>query len=306
MEQATPGLSFEDFDVVEPVQTGAHFNLVRAKSKRDSKDYYLKIFFWNISPSKVAHEVAMMREMADGTALKPVGLLRTIENSQLKMALVLEYRPFQHFRLLIEKITGANIISYMRSLIGCVAAAHIRGIVIRDVKPSVFMYDIDSGSGVLSEFWFAHREGADETARRDGTRGFRAPEVLLGVAEQTTAIDIWGVGVIFLSLLTQRYPFFCGKTDAQNLCQIAALLGSRSLVAAAAELGLKVQFPSWVSESGVNWQDLVLGLNPTHRDKYVDDNAYDLLSRLLEPSPKRRITAAEALAHPFLHNHNEP
>ena len=141
---------------------------------------------------------------------------------------------------------------------------------------------------------------------RDGTRGFRAPEVLLGVAEQTTAIDVWSVGVIFLSLLTQRYPFFCGKTDAQNLCQIAAILGSRSLVAAAAELGLKVQFPSWVSESGVNWQDLVLGLNPTHRDKYVDDNAYDLLSRLLDPSPKRRITAAEALAHPFLQNQNEP
>lgn len=42
-------------------------------------------------------------------------------------------------------------------------------------------------------------------AQRAGTRGFRAPEVLLKVFQQDYAIDIWSAGVILLTLLTRRY-----------------------------------------------------------------------------------------------------
>lgn len=45
-------------------------------------------------------------------------------------------------------------------------------------------------------------------AQRAGTRGFRAPEVLLKVFKQDFAIDIWSAGVILLTLLTRRYSLF--------------------------------------------------------------------------------------------------
>ena len=55
------------------------------------------------------------------------------------------------------------------------------------------------GGGGLPSFHHAHREG---------TRGFRAPEVLLRKHEQGPPIDVWAAGVIVLSLATRRYPVF--------------------------------------------------------------------------------------------------
>ncbi|XP_076316158.1 cell division cycle 7-related protein kinase-like [Tachypleus tridentatus] len=49
---------------------------------------------------------------------------------------------------------------------------------------------------------------SQEVAPRAGTPGFRAPEVLLKYKAQTTAIDVWSAGVIFLSLLSGSYLFF--------------------------------------------------------------------------------------------------
>lgn len=58
---------------------------------------------------------------------------------------------------------------------------------------------------------------------RGGTRGFRAPEVLLKVAHQTTAIDIWSAGVIMLSMLCNRFPVLSHKPDDDvSLLEITA------------------------------------------------------------------------------------
>ena len=87
-----------------------------------------------------------------------------------------------------------------------------------------------------------HREKVVKIrAERAGTPGFRAPEVLLMSLEQTPAIDIWSVGVIFLSLLSARYPVFPGpprgagkvNSDAHALAQLEALLGRPTLQRAA-------------------------------------------------------------------------
>ena len=59
-------------------------------------------------------------------------------------------------------------------------------------------------------------------ANRGGTKGFRAPEVLLKVAHQTTAIDIWSSGVIFLSMLCCRFPVLSHSDDDVALLEITA------------------------------------------------------------------------------------
>lgn len=41
------------------------------------------------------------------------------------------------------------------------------------------------------------------------------------------------------------------------------------------------------------------------RAEEVDDNTIDLLNRMLELYPERRITAAEALKHPFFDEINQ-
>ncbi|XP_062336812.1 cell division cycle 7-related protein kinase isoform X1 [Osmerus eperlanus] len=79
-----------------------------------------------------------------------------------------------------------------------------------------------------------------QVAPRAGTPGFRAPEVLTKCPNQGTAIDIWSAGVILLSLLTGRYPFFKANDDLIALAQIMTIRGSRETTQAAKEFGKAV------------------------------------------------------------------
>lgn len=73
-------------------------------------------------------------------------------------------------------------------------------------------------------------------APRAGTPGFRPLEVLLKYPNQTTAVDMWAAGVIFLSLLSGCYPFFRAPDDVTALAQIITLKGVKEVKATAKAL----------------------------------------------------------------------
>uniref|UniRef100_A0A2K5JZM7 Cell division cycle 7-related protein kinase n=1 Tax=Colobus angolensis palliatus TaxID=336983 RepID=A0A2K5JZM7_COLAP len=79
-----------------------------------------------------------------------------------------------------------------------------------------------------------------QVAPRAGTPGFRAPEVLTKCPNQTTAIDMWSAGVIFLSLLSGRYPFYKASDDLTALAQIMTIWGSRETIQAAQTFGKSI------------------------------------------------------------------
>ncbi|XP_022070006.2 cell division cycle 7-related protein kinase isoform X1 [Acanthochromis polyacanthus] len=79
-----------------------------------------------------------------------------------------------------------------------------------------------------------------QVAPRGGTPGFRAPEVLTKCPDQGTAIDVWSAGVILLSLLSGRYPFFKASDDLIALTQIMIIRGSRETIQAAKSFGKAV------------------------------------------------------------------
>ncbi|XP_023270512.1 cell division cycle 7-related protein kinase [Seriola lalandi dorsalis] len=79
-----------------------------------------------------------------------------------------------------------------------------------------------------------------QVAPRAGTPGFRAPEVLTKCPNQGTAIDVWSAGVILLSLLSGRYPFFKASDDLIALTQIMTIRGSRETIQAAKSFGKAV------------------------------------------------------------------
>ncbi|KAM4641319.1 LOW QUALITY PROTEIN: cell division cycle 7-related protein kinase [Discoglossus pictus] len=79
-----------------------------------------------------------------------------------------------------------------------------------------------------------------QIAPRAGTPGFRAPEVLTKCPNQTTAIDIWSAGTIFLSLLSGRYHFFNAGDDLNALAQIMTIRGTKETTQAALSFGKNI------------------------------------------------------------------
>ncbi|KAH9854973.1 kinase-like protein [Lenzites betulinus] len=103
-------------------------------------------------------------------------------------------------------------------------------------------------------------------ANRAGTRGFRAPEVLLKCGEQTGAIDVWSAGMVLLFFLTKKFPLFQSNDDTEALMEIAAIIGRRKMEKTATLHSRVFQsnVPS-LSQEGISWQEFVERQNPDLR-----------------------------------------
>jgi len=53
----------------------------------------------------------------------------------------------------------------------------------------------------------------------------------------TIAIDIWSVGVILLSMFTQRFPFFNSNDDYEALLELGCIFGKQRMKYVAYVLG---------------------------------------------------------------------
>lgn len=129
------------------------------------------------------------------------------------------------------------------------------------------------------------------------TRWYRAPELLLAHEEYTCAIDMWSTGCI-LAELYHRRPLFPGQDVKNQLEHICKILGKPTAEEIAAIPNKRAQ-------------DFIVRL-PQHNKvelsklmKDADPDAIDLAERLLKFDPSKRMTATEALDHPFVDKYRD-
>ncbi|KAI6654319.1 Cell division cycle 7-related protein kinase-like isoform X2 [Oopsacas minuta] len=81
---------------------------------------------------------------------------------------------------------------------------------------------------------------------RAGTPGFRAPEVLLKYSPHTVLIDMWAAGIILISILSRRYPFFKSQDDITALGHITTIFGTEAVQIAARAMNKKLTCQPYV------------------------------------------------------------
>lgn len=126
------------------------------------------------------------------------------------------------------------------------------------------------------------------------TRWYRAPELLLQSPAYDAAVDMWSVGCIVAEMINRR-PLFQGRNHLHQLQLILETLGSPS----PAEMG-------WMKGMDAA-QRVLTSFGPKRRVALArlfpagtNPLALDLIDKLLQFDPTKRITVTQALAHPYL------
>lgn len=141
-------------------------------------------------------------------------------------------------------------------------------------------------------------------ANRAGTRGFRAPEVLLKCTAQTCQIDIWSCGIILLTLLSRRFPFFHSADDIDAFIELTCIFGKRRMNEISLRHGqvLHTNILS-LSDHGHSWEKIIhwcLGRKKDQVHTAEEMEAMKFMDLCLALDPGKRITAREALMHSFI------
>ena len=110
-------------------------------------------------------------------------------------------------------------------------------------------------------------------------------------------------GVILLSILSGRYPFFNSPDDLTALAELGAVFGTQEIAKIGKLFGKTVEFPQEFPALNLN----LLCTSLQSRDiSDIPLSAFDLLSKCLDVNPNTRISAKEALQHPFLKDEIPP
>jgi len=130
------------------------------------------------------------------------------------------------------------------------------------------------------------------------TRWYRAPEILLGSSRYTRAVDLWSFGCIVGELITGK-PTFPGASTMNQLDRILELTDKPKLEDIQA---MQSPFAATMLEA--------LPLTPPRPLPAIfpmaSVEALHLLNGLLQFSPANRLTAAQALEHPYVSVFHDP
>ncbi|MCO5568403.1 hypothetical protein L7F22_022102 [Adiantum nelumboides] len=152
---------------------------------------------------------------------------------------------------------------YFQQLVAAVDYCHSRGVFHRDLKPENLLLDA-SGNLKVTDFGLS---AVPQQCREDGllhttcgTPNYVAPEVIVDKGYDGAKADLWSCGVILFILMAGYMPF-----EDRNLIKLYRKIYKGQFT-----------YPSWFSSG-----------------------AKRLISRILTPNPKHRITIAEIYQDPW-------
>jgi len=175
------------------------------------------------------------------------------------------------------------------------------GIMHRDVKPHNVMIDHENKKLRLIDWGLAEfYHPGQEYNVRVASRYFKGPELLVDYQMYDYSLDMWSLGCMLASMIFRKEPFFHGHDNYDQLVRIAKVLGTEELYEYLDkyQIDLDPRFNDILGRhSRKRWERFVHSEN----QHLVSQEALDFLDKLLRYDHKERLTAREAMEHPYFY-----
>lgn len=179
---------------------------------------------------------------------------------------------------------------YLYQLSRALSHIHNLGICHRDIKPQNLLVDPTTQQLKLCDFGSAKALVPGEpNVSYICSRYYRAPELIFGSTDYTTAIDIWSQGCVGAELLLGQ-PLFPGDSGVDQLVEIIKVLGTptKEEIRSMNSNYIEFKFPQIKS---CQWKKIFRNKTP--------EDAMDFIAATLAYTPSKRVKPLEGCAHPF-------
>ena len=178
---------------------------------------------------------------------------------------------------------------YMFQLLKSLDHMHSNGIFHRDIKPENVL--ISDEALKLADFGSCRGIKSDQPfTEYISTRWYRPPECLLTDGYYNREMDIWGTGCVFFEVLA-LFPLFPGKNELDQVHKIHNIIGSppQEVLENFRKKATHMEF-NFPYREGTKIDKLI---------PHVSSQARDLIKKMLVYKSEDRISAKEALEHPY-------
>ncbi|KAI9846532.1 MAG: cyclin-dependent protein kinase [Sclerophora amabilis] len=308
--------------------TGQHGEFAIKKFKPDKEGEVIQ--YTGISQS-ACREMALCTELSHPNVIHLVEII--LENKCIYM--VFEYAEHDLLQIIHHHtqpsrhpIPAPTIRSILYQLLNGLLYLHTNWVLHRDLKPANIMVtangEVKIGDLGLARLFHKPLNSLYSGDKVVVTIWYRAPELLLGSKHYTPAVDMWAVGCIFAELLSLR-PIFKGEEAKMDTKK--AVPFQRNQMQKIVEIhGMptKERWPGLISQPEYSQLSTLNVPNSASKSKgtpslenwywttlqnnqYLTESAgaapgsdgYKLLAGLLDYDPEKRLTACDALKHPY-------
>ncbi|KAJ8131108.1 hypothetical protein O1611_g2519 [Lasiodiplodia mahajangana] len=257
------------------------------------------VFQTKLSPS--GEDAAIKRVLQDKRFKASLGTMFA-NKDEVYLNLVQEfvpetvYRASRFFNKMKTTMPILEVKLYIYQLFRALAYIHSQGICHRDIKPQNLLLDPNTGILKLCDFGSAKILVENEpNVSYICSRYYRAPELIFGATNYTTKIDVWSTGCVMAELMLGQ-PLFPGESGIDQLVEIIKVLGTPT------REQIRTMNPNYMEHKFPQ-------IKPHPFSKVfrkADANALDLIAKLLEYTPTERLSAIDAMVHPFFDELRDP